>query len=215
MEVSIIIPIKNEPYINSLVKQIRDLMKDFNYEIIIVDKSDITPTINGAKIIKQKTDGLGNAILEGVKHSKGNVIITMDGDGSHRPVDIARILKKIKNYDIVIGSRFVKGGRSLDKSHRKLISLIFRKLCSFILQLDVEDVLSGFAGIKKEVFQNIELNPLGYKFLMETMYKSKGKYKIYEMPIIFRSRKGGKSKANVKEAFNIIRYAIELRMGLR
>ena len=67
--VSIIIPIKNEPAIQQLIDEINNEIKQ-THEIIIVDKSDVKPKINGAKVVVQRSDGLGNAFVEGLTQSK-------------------------------------------------------------------------------------------------------------------------------------------------
>jgi len=211
--ISILIPIKNEPYIQELVERIHKILK-MEHEIIVIDKSDFLPNVSGAELISQKSDGLGNAVIEGLQHAKGKIIIVMDGDGSHRPEDIPKLLEKINGFDIVIGSRFITGGKTEDPEHRKIISLIFRKVASLILNLKIEDSMSGFAVFKKEVYKSLELKPLGYKINMEMMYKGKG-YKICEVPIIFEKRKAGEAKSGVGEAFRILRYIFELRLGLR
>ena len=92
--VSIIIPIKNEPYIDTLIYDIHHELKNIKHEIIVVDKSENRPNIKNAKLIVQKSDGLGKAFLEGLKESKGNIIVLMDGDGSHDPKDIRSLFRK-------------------------------------------------------------------------------------------------------------------------
>jgi dolichol-phosphate mannosyltransferase len=216
MKISVIIPTKNEPLINKLVEDVHNVLKGTRHEIIVVDKSDIKPDIKGAKLILQKSNGLGKAILEGLKHTNGDIIVTMDGDYSHRPKDLVKLLEKAKDHDIVIGSRFVKGGVVKDRAFRKTISDIFRKFASFALFLNVEDPLSGFSAIKRHVYDRLKLNPLGYKINMEILYKAKRyNLKVIEVPITFYPRKAGKSKAGFREALNIIRFVFELRLGLR
>jgi len=216
MKTSIIIPIKNEPYIHELIKRIHKELKGYNYEIIVIDKSDVTPRITNAKLVKQMSRGLGKAVLEGLVYAEGDVVVLMDGDGSHRPEDVSKLLKKINGYDIVIGSRFVPGGKTKDKTHRRIISWVYRKFASFVLGLDVKDSMSGFSVVKREVYDNLNLNPLGYKINTEILFKGKkAGYKICEVPIVFEERKYGRSKAGVKEGFRILRYVLELKLGLR
>jgi glycosyltransferase involved in cell wall biosynthesis len=162
-KVSIIIPTKNEPYIQELVERIHKTLSKFDYEIIVVDKSEIIPKIKGAKVIRQKTDGLGNAILEGIRLAKGNIIVTMDGDGSHRPEDLPKLIEKTKEYDIVIGSKYVKGGKTKDKPHRILISKAYCLLASFILGLKIKDSMSGFAVVRRKFMKKLSLTQEGLK----------------------------------------------------
>jgi len=219
MKVSIIIPAKNEPGINKLVKEIHRELADINHEIIVVDKSTVPPKIKNAKLVLQKSDGLGRAVLEGVEATHGDVIVTMDADFSHRPEDIKKLLDKTRDYDIVIGSRFVKGGRTTDVMHRKIASFIMRKLTALVLGLPVEDTMSGFAAVKSEVYKKLKLNPMGYKINMEILYRGKeAGFKIAEVPITFRKRKYGKSKvgfsfSGITEIFRIFIYMIKLKSG--
>lgn len=217
--ISVLIPTKEEVYLNNLICKVHEELKNVRHEIIVIDKSKVPPKIKNAMVIIQKSDGLGNAILEGLKYSRGDIIVTMDGDGSHRPEDITRLLNKTNENDIVIGSRFVQGGITRDRAHRRIVSLLFRKFASLILGLGVEDSMSGFSAIKRKVYKNLKLKPLGYKINMEIMFKGKKNYNICEVPITFLSREYGKSKAasvsGLKEAFRILRYVFELRLGLR
>ena len=221
MKVSILIPTKNEPLINKLIEDVHRILKNIRHEIIIIDKSDILPKINNAKLVIQKSNGLGKAVLEGLSHSNGDVIVTMDGDFSHDPKDLLGLVKKINGYDIAIGSRFVSGGKTEDETHRKFVSYIFRKIASSTLGLGIEDSMSGFIAVKRHIYQDLDLDPIGYKINMEIMYKAKKRNcKICEVPIKFHKTKAGKSKAGIafsgfKEGFRTLRYVFELKLGLR
>lgn len=216
-KVSIIIPTKNEPSINKLLHDLHKVLADVDHEIIVVDKSDAPPKISEvAKVVIQKSNGLGRGILEGLNYARGDVVITMDGDGSHRAMDVPKLLEKIGDYDIVVGSRFVSDGVTEDSIDRKITTLVFRKLASLILNLGIEDSMSGFIAAKKEVYNSLNLNPLGYKINMEIMFKGKnGGYKICETPIIFKKRETGKSKTSIQTALETLRYIFELKLGLR
>jgi len=219
--ISIIIPTKNEPGINILVKDIHKKLKQ-KHEIIIVNEGNIIPAVKKAKVIKQNSHGLGNAIKEGLPHAKGNVIVIMDGDGQHRPEDIPKLLAALNNSDIAVGSKFILGGKTLDFTHRKLVSFVTRKYASFILNLPLEDSMSGFAAIKRDVFKKIKLNPLGYKIVLEIVYKARKKgFRVSEVPIIFLRRKYGETKmrvfslSGISELLRIVRLVVELKLGLR
>lgn len=216
MKISVIIPTRNEPFINDLVKKLNQELNEVDCEIIIVDKSNTPPAVENVKLVFQKSTGLGNAVIEGLGHAKGDVIVLMDGDGSHRPEDVPKLLQKIDDYDIMIGSRFISGGETRDKTHRKIISWMYRKFTSFLLDLPVEDPMSGFSAVKRKVYDSLKLRPLGYKINMEIMFKTKKKrFKVCEVPIVFLERKAGKPKSGVREAFRILRYIFELKLGLR
>jgi dolichol-phosphate mannosyltransferase len=215
MKISVLIPTKNEPLINELIEEIHKILKNYDHEVVVIDKSDVKPKINNAKLLIQESDGLGKAVIEGLAYSSGDVIVTMDGDFSHDPNDLPKLIDKIKEYDIVIGSRFVKGGITEDETHRKFISELFRRFVSFILKLNIEDSMSGFAAIKRNVYDSLQLNPIGYKINMEILYKGKFfGFKSTEVPIFFHKRKAGKSKANLKEALRTLVFIFKLRLGI-
>lgn len=215
MFVSIIIPIKDEPAIQELIDEINDTIKQ-NHEIIIVDKSKINPNIRDARIISQRSDGLGNAFVEGLRKAKGDVIALMDGDGSHRPDDLNNLLSKIGEYDIALGSKLIEGGHSNDSRGRKAVTLGFSLLTRLILGVDIKDPMTGFMAAKRSVFKNLTLKPRGFKIVIEIVYKSQAK--TVEVPILFRERRVGSSKAGfnvngLKEIFLIIKLLFALRWG--
>lgn len=213
---SVIIPIKDEPYIQTLVNKIHKILSKFPHEIIVVDKSNDIEKIRNAKHIIQKSNGLGNAILEGVECSKGDYILTMDGDGSHRPEDLPKFLKKMNRYDIIVGSRYVKGGHLDEGLFRALISKIYCRLGSLLLGLSVKDNMSGFVATRRELYEKVKPKPLGFKINTEILFKGKKLgYKYVEIPINFLKRKGGKQKSGVMEGIRTLIYLIELRLGLR
>lgn len=215
--ISILIPTKNEPYIQELVNRINKTIRQ-RHEIIIIDKSSTKPKVKNAKVLTQKTDGLGNAILEGLKVSKGDVIVTMDGDGSHDPSDLKKMLEKIPEYDIAIGSKLVKGGKTEDPVSRKFVTTSFDMFAKIILGIKVKGPMTGFMAIKRSVIRRIKLRPKGFKIVLEILYKTKGKAKVAEVPIKFHKRMAGESKVGfnlrgTKEAFRILFFMIELRRG--
>lgn len=216
MKISVIIPTKDEPLIQKLVDEVNHVLENYDHEIIVVDESEKPPELNGAKLVVQESSGLGKAVLEGVGQSTGGIIITMDGDFSHRPIDVPKLIDKTNTADIVIGSRFIENGKTNDQTHRKLISYVYRKIASKILNINVEDNMSGFVAVRREVYDSVELNPIGYKINLELMYKAmRNGFRIAEVPIVFEQRRSGKSKADWTEALRILRYVIELKLGKR
>ena len=213
---SILIPTKNEPLIQKLVNRLNKTIKR-KHEILIIDKSSRKPKIRGAKLIRQKSDGLGNAVIEGFSMAKGDVIAVMDGDGSHDPEDLNNMLKKIPKYDIVIGSKLIKGGKTEDSLSRRIVTSITNSIARTILGLDIKDLMTGFIVVKRSVLERINLRPKGYKFVLEIIYKSKAK--VAEVPITFHKREAGESKVGfntkgIKEFSRIIVLLIELRLGV-
>ena len=213
----VVIPTYNEKdNIGKLIKQVFDLGIE-GLEILIVD--DNSPDGTGEvvielsqkypiKIISRKEKrGLGTAYAAAFKlllnqKEKPDYIIQMDADLSHNPAIILVFLNKIKECDVVLGSRYVKGGGVKNWGLlRRVISYWSNIYARLILNLPYRDLTGGFKCWKREVLEKIDLDSLssvGYNFQIETTYKARQLgYKICEVPIIFTERKLGQSKFNL------------------
>ncbi|MCD6403259.1 MAG: glycosyltransferase, partial [Candidatus Aenigmarchaeota archaeon] len=190
MHVSVILPTKDEPVeeVSRLIKKIHTVLGKTNHEVIVVDKSKPPLKLKNvnALVVLQRTNGLGNAIKEGFEFSRGDVIVVMDADGSHRPEDIPKLLKKIREgYDLVVGSRYIKGGKAEFPLHRKIVSIIFNALSRLLLGIRTRDNMSGFIAIRRKVFEKLSPHPIGFKINLELIYKAEKRgYKLCEVPIV-------------------------------
>jgi hypothetical protein len=113
---------------------------------------------------------------------------------------------------LLVGSRYIKGGSTQDYFVRMLLSRLFCKLARFILQINVNDCMSGFIVAKREVFEQLNIKPLGYKFGTAIIYKSKHKFRVAEYPVIFEKRKMGLSKTGFGQAIKTLTFIIKLRL---
>jgi glycosyltransferase involved in cell wall biosynthesis len=190
--ISIVIPSKEEPYLGRLVDSIHRTVS-YPHEILV-----------------QSEPGLGSAVLQGIRNSKGNVIAILDGDGSHSPNDLNKMLGLLQTYQLVVGSRYIQGGSSKDTFLRRFLSLAFSRTSRSLLKLKTNDPMSGFVVAKRQVFETVKLRPIGYKFLLELLVKSKESFKISEYPITFEKRKMGKSKTGVAEGVRIVELILLL-----
>ena len=155
---------------------------------------------------RQKKEGLGRAYVEAFRNvlerDNPDFIIQMDADLSHDPAAIPLMLEKIKNCDLVLGSRYIRGGKVENWAFlRKFISRFGNLYARTILGLPYLDLTGGFKCFRRKVLENIDLSSLsstGYNFQIETTYKAHKKgYKICEIPISFTERKIGNSKFNL------------------
>jgi len=125
-------------------------------------------------------------------------LITMDADLSHDPNIIPKFLKQIKNYDFVIGSRYMKGGRNELKGFRLLLSKFGNLFIRFILNINLTEFTTSYRCFNLKTLKKFNLKKInagGYSFFMETLYQiKKMSYSIKEIPIIFYERNHGKSK---------------------
>jgi dolichol-phosphate mannosyltransferase len=225
---SIIIPTYNEAEnIPELIHRIEKSLKGVDFEIIIVDDNSPDRTADIAqklgeeylniKVIKRKGKlGLASAVLEGMKFADGKFIAIMDADLQHPPELLPLMLEKAyKGYDLVIASRYIEGG-SIERwsFSRRIVSIgaiLFAHML-FPKIKTVKDPTSGFFMFKRDIIENIHLDPLGFKILLEILVK--GSYhSVVEVPYVFRERRKGKSKLNLKEIMNYAVHLLKLRMS--
>lgn len=210
MEVSIILPTYNEiENIQPLVSDIIHSISNINYEIIIVDDNSPDGTGEEAKkleqnypnvktIIRTEDKGLAKSIKEGILSSKGGCIVIMDTDFSHPPEVIPRLLESIKENDLVLASRYIKGGSMVGPIHKFFLSKSLNKTLGLILGLDIKDLTGGFFAIKKEILNDLDLNKIfqgsgDYFFKLSCVLK-KQNTRIKEIPFRYGERKYGSSK---------------------
>lgn len=225
VEISIVVPTYNESgNIEDLLQAVSQTLEGYDYEIIIVDDNSPDGTARIVQELAMEDDrikllvrsgklGLGSAILDGFKMAKGNYFLMIDADLSHRPEDIKRLIDNRKGADIVIGSRYMNGGRIAGwPMKRKIISRVATRLVKLFFNLSVKDPISGFALYRKETFKRLDgrLKPIGYKLLLEILVKSPG-LTVNEIPITFINRRAGKSKLKIDEILKFIKLCLNLR----
>jgi dolichol-phosphate mannosyltransferase len=213
-KISIVIPTKNEA--DNISNLLLRIMR-YGYEVIIVDDSDdATATIAknlGARVIRGQGKGLGQAIIDGMKISLGDIVVVMDADLSHSPDAIPDLIKPIleQKYDMTIGSRYVKGGKTIGWSiPRKIISRVAGFFAYPVAH--IRDGTSGFFAVRKSVLDGVVLRPDSWKIMLEIKVKA-NLTRVIELPIRFEDRKAGKSKltlmqwaAYLKHLFLLVMY---------
>jgi dolichol-phosphate mannosyltransferase len=236
MKITIVIPTYNEAEnIKKIITEIAQAVDHTEYKskytILIVD--DMSPDNTGklaeelgkkysVKVIHRTgRRGYGEACKEGFKKAipSSDIIMTMDSDLSHDPIVIPFFIRAIiAGNDVVIGSRYILGGKIQNWSFiLRIISKSANFFTKCILGLPVSDCTSGYRAYKKEVLANIELDKIfaeGYSFLEELLYISfQKKCKIAEIPICFVERQYGASKLSKKEMVKFIMTLIRLKRG--
>jgi dolichol-phosphate mannosyltransferase len=147
--------------------------------------------------------GLGRAYVEGfrwaLRHG-AEAVVQMDCDFSHAPTDVPRLLEPLQQYDVVVGSRYVKGGRTDEDwgFGRVLLSWWANFYARVILGHNVRDITAGFKAWRREALEGIDLARIhsqGYVFQVEMAYVCKRLgYRVLEVPIYFEDRRVGHSK---------------------
>lgn len=225
MKVLVIMPTYNES--GNIVKSVQKLFShNPTVDLLIVD--DDSPDGTGqladqlakedprvSVLHRREKNGLGAAYLEGfeIGISRGyDFLVEMDADGSHRAEDLPKLLDKCQVSDLVIGSRYVPGGVTINwPLHRKLLSRGGNLYARIMLGSKLNDMTAGFRAFRSSFLKQLDLtdiNAKGYSFQIEMAYRtvlSGGR--VTEVPITFVEREIGNSKMSksiVSEALLLI-----------
>jgi dolichol-phosphate mannosyltransferase len=225
----IIIPTYNE--LNNIQKLIPQILERYpSVDILVVDDNSPDGTGNfvesfsksekKVKVLKRERKmGLGTAYIAGFRYalSEGyDYIFEMDADFSHDPKEIENFLCAIKEYDLVLGSRYINGVNVVNWPMQRLLLSYFANMYTrFITGLPVRDATGGFKCFRRKVLESIDLDKVrsnGYAFQIEMTFKAwKKGFTIGEIPIIFIDRHQGSSKMSKK----IVREAVTMVWKLR
>jgi radical SAM superfamily enzyme YgiQ (UPF0313 family) len=237
-KVFVVIPTYNEnENIIHLVKKIFVFYPDV--KIVICDSSDGDSELfldrlksiysNNVEVIKVQKYSYGNergrAIKEGFKYALSNgadVIIEMDSDLSHDPEYIKEFLRWIKEYDIVIASRYVNGGKEVGRSIlRKILSYLANIYIRYSLGIkDIFDCTSGFRCYRRDALEQIGIECIkaveGTAALIEILYNAvEKKLKVKEIPFVYYERFYGKSNFTIKTLIDSLRLVFSLPQTLK
>lgn len=228
--VSVVIPAKDEEetigmVLTDLNKTIKTI-KNYNFEVIVVDdkSKDKTGKISqeyNAKVIRNKgTSGKGKALALGFKHTKGDYIVMLDADYSHKPEDIPRYLKKLEEgYGLIVGSRHHGGSDEYDLV-RYFGNLSLTSAFRTCFGVYLTDALNGFKVFKKNVIKNHRYKSKDFEIEIELIANAlKEKEKVGEVPSHERARAGGKMKSfapvhGTKFLLKIISEGLKYRLRL-
>jgi len=218
-ELSIIIPTLNEQdNILPLLEKLQNTLSEIDWEVIFVDDnsrdetSDVIEEIskmdNRVHLLKRLGQrGLSSAAIEGLYQSQAPFLAVMDADLQHDETLLKKMvcLMKSKPLDIVIASRYVDNATlELWSKGRILISRAATGFVRIVSRVDIKDPLSGFFMMKREFFKKAapSLCGKGQKILLDLYLSSPDKVRFKELPFQFKGRVSGKSKLNLKVAWD-------------
>jgi dolichol-phosphate mannosyltransferase len=161
---------------------------------------------------------LGTAYITGFKKalaSGAERILTMDADYSHHPRHIPAMIERSQTADLVIGSRYVRGGGAVDSpAMRRLLSYGANAFAKTMLGLRAMDCTAGFRCYQRPVLESIDLDAIfsdGYSFLIEMLYKVQRRgWQVAEVPIRFMDRRRGTSKVSRSEITRALYTVVRL-----
>lgn len=208
MEISIVIPTYNESEnLPILIEKITAALDSSNIEsrIIVVDDDspdgtwktalELKNTYENLEVLRrQDKRGLSSAVLDGFAMSDSPILGVMDADLSHPPEKIPELVEPIirGDADITIGSRYIDEG-GIEKW--PLTRRIYSKVATLLVLglTNVKDPMSGFFFLHRNVIENKQLNPLGFKIGLEVLVRGEHE-NVIEVPILFGDRVHGESK---------------------
>ncbi|MEE4164855.1 MAG: polyprenol monophosphomannose synthase, partial [Desulfocapsaceae bacterium] len=222
--VSIVIPTVNEAdNIDPLFERIfaAGLPEHVSLEIVVVDDSSTDETRSRVRrwaalkpvtlVCREDRDGLANAVVAGAKAAAHDHVLVMDADLSHPPEKIAEMIQPLLDgsCDMVIGSRYVKGGATPQwpvtrKIASKLASL---PACLFT---DVKDPMAGFFAVSKQRLSTLRHDIPGFKIGFELLAQGGDTLSVQEIPIVFHDRFEGFSKMNKTVIFEYFKQVVQL-----
>lgn len=235
-DTSIVIPVMNESEnVLPLIARIAAAVHGHPTEVIFVDDSRDTLTVDAveeAQSIHQRADfavyilhregdqrwgGLSGAVADGMHMAQSDQILVMDGDLQHPPETIPAMLKAGENADVVVASRYRKGGSAngLDGGIRHLVSrgstLLAKAFFPWRLR-GVTDPMTGFFIIDRSKIVRSRLRPKGFKILLELL-ATHPELRRAEVPLQFAERLAGESHGTIKQGLEFFGQLLDLRFG--
>jgi dolichol-phosphate mannosyltransferase len=222
----LVLPTYNEaenidPFVRAVLPQLAS--SGLEHHLLVVD--DNSPDGTGAMadrlaeefeevevLHRPGKQGLGRAYLDGFRRaldSGADFVLEMDADFSHDPKDVPRLIEAAQSADLVLGSRYVRGGGVSDWGLlRRMVSRGGCWYAQLILRVPVRDLTGGFKCFNRRVLEGIPLETVhadGYGFQIElTYYTLKAGFSVVEIPITFRERQVGTSKMSPRIAIEAV-----------
>jgi len=223
--ISVVVGLYNEgEVLPSFIKTFfRDIKLEENFELIMIDDGSVDNSKEIAFKFKKKypqirlisyhpNKGLGNALRTGFKHAKGRIIVTMDADLAHPPGYIRKLVDTVdKGYDVVIGSRYAKGG-GIDEvpSLRYILSKLTNLITRIAIISNVRDMTNNFRAYNVRKLREINSRSNGFEVELELLVNlMRKKARIKEVPVrALLDREAGES------TFSLLKDSIYYIIGL-
>ena len=206
IDLSVLIPVLNErDNLVALLPRLQRVLAQLGctYEVVVVDGGSRDGTVEaaeglGARVLVQRAPGYGGALREGFTAASGAYVLTLDADLSHDPDFIIKLWRERERADVVIASRYVKGGVAYMPLNRKRLSRVLNRFFALGLGLPVRDMSSGFRLYRSSVFAGLGLQGRNFDILEEVLVKAYSEgWRVVEIPFTYYPRDAGSSHARV------------------
>lgn len=217
--VSLIIPAYNEEKaISGSLENISSFMKSHfsDFEIIVVNDSSTDKTAEEVSKFKEirlfshpYNKGNGATVRTGIRNAKKEFVVMMDADGQHDIKDILGIIDLLGVYDCVVGARKESSEGSF---HRNMANKLYNYLASYVTNLKIEDLTSGYRGFKTSVIKKfLYLFPNGFSYpTTSTLAIIKGGYNLKYYPIHAKKRIGKSKIKLLRDGFRFLLIIVKI-----
>ena len=229
--VSVVVPTYNEA--ENIVELLERLERSLRseglsgYQVIVVDDNSPDGTCMVVReyvrahnargrvhcVLRRSERGLSSAVVEGIRRSKGDIVVVMDADLQHPPEDVPRLVRAVlEEGDIAVATRYARGGGVEGWSRVRLLmsrvgTLLVKPLSS--ASWKTTDPLSGFFAFRRNLIDPDRLRPRGFKILLEILERYPH-LRVVDVPYTFRGRRRGESKLGLNAITGFIVQALEI-----
>lgn len=220
MRLSVILPVVNErSNLCGLIPRIRSVLEreHIEFEMIVVDGGSTDGTQQaaaemGARVVRERRRGYAGALETGFAEATGDYLLTLDADLSHEPDFVVKLWRARDQADIVIASRYTRGGVAYASPSRKLLSAALNLWMRRLLSLPIRDVSSGFRLYRREAVRDLHLEGRNFEVLEEILVKAYANgYSIFEVPFTYFPRESGRSHARLFQfGLDLLRSSLKL-----
>jgi glycosyltransferase involved in cell wall biosynthesis len=214
---SVVVPAYNEERtIGDVINRLKVTLQKtgLRSEILVVDdhsrdrSAEISRSLHVKVYSLRQHMGKGYALRAGFRKAKGEIIVTIDSDGSNRPEELPLLLKPVlqDKADLVIGSRFSGNTPTSGKKFNAAGVRIFNLMIRILTGAAVSDSQSGYRAMKSEVLENLRLKSGTYEIESEMLVKiARRGFRVREVPVSFEQRTYGKSTLDpIVDGFKIL-----------
>jgi len=214
---SFVLPCRNEEAsVGECIDNIRKAARGSSYEIIIVDNSSSDRSAElarraGARVLEEKRIGYGAALLRGISAARGEIIIMGDADGTYDFSEFKKLVNKLSNSDIVLGSRMNGSMRrgAMPFLNRYVGNPLLRAILNLFFRARLSDPQTGFRAFRKKTVMALKLKTTGMEFASEMLINAITKgLRISEVPISYYPRRAPSKLRPVSDGWRHLRFLL-------
>lgn len=212
--ISVILPTFNESgSIEKLIRTVHQKLVDLPHEILVVDDNSPDKTYDlvcGLKLdyvrafLRTTDPSLARSIRHGIENARGDTLVIMDSDFNHDPEYLPFMIQSLSHFDVIMGSRFLYGGRGASES-RHVLSWLFNLVLRLISDGRITDSLFGYYVVRRQCLENLNFDEIftgfGEYSIRLVYFLQMGKFHILQVPTILSPRIAGVGHEQIIRTF--------------